>query len=117
MASRPDPVAGEVTSVVKVEQILSSPSPTSEHLCPPAGNSQTRAAWERLGEARSPGRAGHRGPFGTRREGGKGPPGSAQVSAAVPPPPPPREGPSPSAPRAVEREQPARLPRPQGGPC
>lgn len=55
--AKPDPGAGKMTSVAKVEQVLLSPSPTGESLCHTRRNSRAHAAWERLGEEQSPGMA------------------------------------------------------------
>ncbi|XP_070101977.1 collagen alpha-1(I) chain-like [Equus przewalskii] len=80
--ARPEPGAGEVTSAAKVEQVLVSPSPPGEHLCPPP-EQQGLSPRERSGRLSAPGRPGTSVPLGCcgRRGAARG----AQVSAAAPP--------------------------------
>ncbi|KAK1345237.1 hypothetical protein QTO34_013947, partial [Cnephaeus nilssonii] len=93
---RPDPGAGKVTSVVKVEQILPTHSQSQQRA--PLSSRREQQDPRRVGALRGgaqPGDSRSPGSLWDAAGGGRGLPGSAQVSAAVPPS--PGEGPSPSA--------------------
>nr|XP_036878226.1 translation initiation factor IF-2-like [Manis javanica] len=74
--ARPDAGAGRVTSAAKVGGVLLPPSPTGEHLCPPARSSRARGRRARPESLRAPGRLGTTVLLRGRGSGG------AQVSAA-----------------------------------